>query len=450
MDQEEEQARLHRWLARAPEEEVLEPSLPIVDPVRRLSPCTSLSRPPILSVSTPAAPSQCGAREQHHHLWDLRDRDGGGGFAQKLYLTQEIVAELRESGHDVRQTIFMQCNAFHRANGPEELRPVGETEFAHGVAAMSASGAYGSTRICAGIVSTVDLGLGASRVRAALAAHMRASPNFRGIRAPLPPAEGLTANFDAAFAELGHLGLVYEQYAHDWEANLPVLVQLAERHPAVRIVINHLGGKLDWDEMPPGSAAFGRWRECLVAAAACPNIVMKCGGLTPPSRMPIHMSRRAQQAPVSSAELARLWLPYHEAAIRAFGPKRCMFESVSRATWPQNPTPSPAPPHPELPWRGLAGLASATLAGVPAEVVADWLRMRVRVFLLPPSRYCRPRQNFPVDKECVSYRSLWNAFKRIAERLRLSADDKAAIFHDTAAQVYRLQHAGAGAGRPQL
>ena len=48
----------------------------------------------------------------------------------------------------------------HRAAGPEEMRPVGETEFVNGVAAMSASGGYGKTKICAGIVGHADLRLG--------------------------------------------------------------------------------------------------------------------------------------------------------------------------------------------------------------------------------------------------------------------------------------------------
>jgi len=36
-----------------------------------------------------------------------------------------------------------------------------------------------------------------------------------------------------------------------------------------------------------------------------------------------------------------------------------------------------------------------------------------------------------------SYPVLWNAFKRVAERY--SASEKAALFHDTAARVYRLR-----------
>jgi len=49
----------------------------------------------------------------------------------------------------------------YRAEGPVELRPVGELEFANGVAAMAASGTYGETRVCTGIVGYADLMLGA-------------------------------------------------------------------------------------------------------------------------------------------------------------------------------------------------------------------------------------------------------------------------------------------------
>ena len=46
--------------------------------------------------------------------------------------------------------------------------------------------------------------------------------------------------------------------------------------------------------------------------------------------------------------------------------------------------------------------------------------------------------NFPVDKECVSYRTLWNTFKRIAAKAGLSEAEKANIFSGTAAYAYRL------------
>ena len=51
---------------------------------------------------------------------------------------------------------------------------------------------------------------------------------------------------------------------------------------------------------------------------------------------------------------------------------------------------------------------------------------------------CTFESNYPVDKECVSYRTLWNMFKRIAKRAGLSESEKTAIFSGTAAHVYRV------------
>ena len=45
---------------------------------------------------------------------------------------------------------------------------------------------------------------------------------------------------------------------------------------------------------------------------------------------------------------------------------------------------------------------------------------------------------FPVDKTEVTYRTLWNAFKRIAAAKQLSEADKRQIFGGTAVQAYRL------------
>ncbi len=45
--------------------------------------------------------------------------------------------------------------------------------------------------------------------------------------------------------------------------------------------------------------------------------------------------------------------------------------------------------------------------------------------------------NFPVDKASCSYHVLWNAFKRLTAKF--SAADRSALFHDTAARVYRLR-----------
>jgi len=98
------------WLDRR-REEIIEPDLPIVDP--------------------------------HHHLVD-RPETG-------RYLLPELLADLG-SGHNITATVYLQWLSMSRATGVAKLRPVGEIEFANGVAAMAASGTYGKTQACAGIV----------------------------------------------------------------------------------------------------------------------------------------------------------------------------------------------------------------------------------------------------------------------------------------------------------
>src|SRR6187399_1319171 len=127
------------WLARRTEA-ILEPELPIVDP--------------------------------HHHLWE---RPGW------RYLLDDLLADTN-SGHNILATVFVQARAMHRADGPEEMKPIGETEFINGVAAMTASGIYGRIRACAGIVGHANLLLG-SKVEPVLEALARAGgARYRGIR----------------------------------------------------------------------------------------------------------------------------------------------------------------------------------------------------------------------------------------------------------------------------
>src|SRR5215471_19328861 len=113
--------------------------------------------------------------DPHHHLWDYPKVTNG------RYLLDELLSDLR-SGHNIVATVFMECSSMYRARGPQALRPVGETEFVQGIAAMTASGTYGEAQVAAGIVGFADLSLGAA-VREVLEAHIEASPNrFRGIR----------------------------------------------------------------------------------------------------------------------------------------------------------------------------------------------------------------------------------------------------------------------------
>ena len=110
--------------------------------------------------------------DPHHHLWD---RPG------HRFLIDQLLADT-SSGHNVTETVFIECGSMYRADGPVEMKPVGETEFVNGTAAMSASGQYGRTRLCRGIVGHADLRLGDAVVRVLEAQIAAGDGRFRGIR----------------------------------------------------------------------------------------------------------------------------------------------------------------------------------------------------------------------------------------------------------------------------
>src|SRR6516162_3157635 len=110
--------------------------------------------------------------DPHHHLWD---RPG------HRFLINELLADTG-SGHNITQTVFIECGSMYRADGPVEMKPVGETEFVNGTAAMSASGQYGATRLCRGIVGHADLRLGDAVARVLEAQIAAGDGRFRGIR----------------------------------------------------------------------------------------------------------------------------------------------------------------------------------------------------------------------------------------------------------------------------
>lgn len=311
--------------------------------------------------------------DPHHHLWDYPGKS--------RYLLDELLADTG-SGHNIVSTVFVECGSFYREDGPEALRPVGETEFVNGVAAMSASGVYGPMRACAGIVGFADLTLG-GEVEEVLAAHMVAGGGrFRGIRhaagwdssaavhnSHTNPPEHLYArpDFRAGFAKLADFQMSFE--AWQFHPQLPDLLDLARAFPEQPIVLDHVGGFLGIGPYESKrDQIYPSWAANIRDLAECPNVVVKLGGLAM-SMCGFGFNKR--EVPASSQELADTWRPYVETCIEAFGPERSMFES-----------------------------------------------------------------NFPMDKVSCSYATLWNAFKRLASGA--SAGEKALLFRDVARRVYRL------------
>lgn len=328
------------WLAQHTEE-VIDPQRPIVDP--------------------------------HHHLWDR------GGLR---YMLGDMIADIA-SGHNVIATVYVDCRSMYRASGPEAFRPVGEVEFANGVAAMSASGGYGPAAICAGIVSHVNLLLG-DGAKPVLEAEIAAgNGRFRGIRhssawdaeaevagmyANRPKGLLLDPTFRRGFACLAPLGLSFDAWL--FHPQISELTELARAFPDTRIVLDHCGGPVGVGRFAgKREETFPAWKASIQEIAKCPNVSVKLGGL---AMCLLGYDFHLRPKPPSSEEAAAAWRPYIETCIEAFGPDRAMFES-----------------------------------------------------------------NFPPDKGQCSYQVIFNAFKRIAAQY--SEAEKTALFSKTATEVYRLK-----------
>jgi predicted TIM-barrel fold metal-dependent hydrolase len=310
--------------------------------------------------------------DPHHHLWDR------GGLR---YMIEEMADDIA-SGHNIVATVYVDCRSMYRASGPEAFRPVGEVEFANGVAAMAASGGYGKALICAGIVSHVNLLLG-DGAKAVLEAEIAAGGGrFRGIRhssawdadpdvahmyATRPKGLLLDSTFRKGFACLAPLGLSFDAWL--FHPQIGGFTDLARAFPDTRICLDHCGG-------PAGIGTYANrreeifpiWKASIIEAAKCPNVVVKLGGLA--MRL-LGYDFHERPKPPSSEQAVAAWRPYIETCIEAFGPSRCMFES-----------------------------------------------------------------NFPPDKGQCSYQVIFNAFKRIAAHH--SEAEKTAMFSKTAADFYRL------------
>lgn len=324
------------WLDQV-REEPLEPERPIIDP--------------------------------HHHLW--RKRFG------RDYLLPEFHGDTG-SGHNIVKSVFMECRAFYLREGPEHLRPSGETKYIAELARQSDSG--GGTAV-AGIVAHADLRLAdtpmlgelldlhgqicAGRLRGIRqsAAVDRTAPLFIDVQAP----DGLYTDprFRKGLRELAARNLVFD--AWHYHHQMRDFIDLTQALPECTFVLDHFGTPLGtgpWklDEIYP------KWRKDISELARCRNVNLKLGGLAMPDNgFGWHEAAR----PPDSDEFVAVQQHWYLHAIDCFGPGRCMFES-----------------------------------------------------------------NFPVDRLSIGYQVLWNGFKKMVADF--SEAEKQALFHDTAARIYSI------------
>ena len=321
------------WLAKH-REHAIDPELPIIDP--------------------------------HFHLWQI------GNFS---YWLPEYVDDLR-SGHNVIATIYMEASTKYRTDGPEELRCVGETEFA-----------YEMSQKTNGFVATAIVA--AANLRApeyldrVLDAHIEAAhgrlcgirdmagwdpdPALRDERYDLPDNILDLPEFRQSIRRIGERGLVCDiwTYFHQLEK----FAEVAKAVPDTNIVINHVGGIIHRRGYGARRDEVAKiWERGMRALAKCPNVYVKLGGMGMQWQEP-DLTKRP--TPPSSEELATRWKPFVSKVIALFGPERCMFES-----------------------------------------------------------------NFPVDGRVCTYVTLWNTFKRMSADY--SASERDALFRKTTLDLYKI------------
>ncbi len=310
--------------------------------------------------------------DPHHHLW--RER------RWFPYLLEDLWTDTG-SGHSVKKTVFVQCRASYRTEGPEHLKPVGETEFVAEIAEQSRKGSENQARI-AGIVSHANLTLG-SRVEEILEAHDEAGRGlFRGIRhagarEKIPDVlmiPGLgekdlfnREDFRQGVRLLGRRGLTYESWHYHHQ--IKSFTRLARAVPGAVIILDHLGTPLGVGSYRgKRDEIFREWKKDIADLARCENVYAKLGGMAMPDN---GFGWHLRALPPSSDEFVNAQKEYYLHTIDCFGPQRCMFES-----------------------------------------------------------------NFPVDRLSISYHVVWNGFKKIVADF--SEAEKDMMFSGTATRVYNL------------
>ena len=315
--------------------------------------------------------------DPHHHFWDMRTER----IPYQRYLLHELADDVN-SGHNVRSTVFVEARAMYRSSGPEEMRPVGEVEFVQGLAAASESDLYGPTRAAASIVGHANLLLG-DAVEPVLEALQAASPNrFRGIR-----------------------------HSVTWDP-----------HPEINITAAHrMQGQLANDDFRAGARVLARMGMSLEAWLYFPQLheLADFARAVPDLTIILnHIGGLLRVGPyVNDDETPEAWragiavvaeCPNVNVKLGGIGMPQTGFD------WHERETP----------------IGSEELA----ESMAPYMNYCIERFGPERSMF---ESNFPVDKVSYSYNVMYNAFKRLSKGY--SDSERAAMFHDTAVRVYRVE-----------
>jgi L-fuconolactonase len=324
-----------KWLSQGEVEEILAPAAEIVD--------------------------------THLHLW-------AGMEGRTDYAFEHFKADA-EDGHRVTSAVYVDGGWGFRTEGPDHLRPVGETETVAAVAQ-----AHSSPRI-AGIVAFASLA--DPLLPEILDAHDEAGGGlFKGVRQqlahdpdPAIPRPRIAAGpelmasdeWRAGLALLGERGRTFDAWVY--HPQIPKLAAAAKGVPGTTIILNHLGTPVSIGRFADRrQEVLAEWKDSIDELSDCRNVVVKVGGIGWP---PMGSGLEKQSIPPTSQELADAWQPFVSHVLGTFGAGRCLAES-----------------------------------------------------------------NFPMDRQTATYRTLWNSIKRLIGHL--PPEDQNLVLAGTARRVYGL------------
>jgi predicted TIM-barrel fold metal-dependent hydrolase len=291
------------------------------------------------------------------------------------YLAADLLEDLN-SGHRIVQTVYVEAHEVgYLSAGPPELRPVGETAFVLDQAAQLE--ALGGPPI-GGIVGYVDL-LRGEAVAPVLDAHLAAGQGrFRGIRQGPSSDQNLSASSveGGCFADLG------------FRAGVALLGRMGLIFEA-----------LVWHPQIPEVTALAR---------ACPDTAIILDHYGVPLGTGSYAEQRDDVFAQWQKDLAEL-AACSNVCVKLGG----LAMPMTGFGWHERPDP---PGSEELAAAQRPFFEQALAAFGPGRAMFE--------------------SNFPVEKLSVSYKVLWNAFKRLASAL--SEPEKDALFRATAQRVYKL------------
>jgi len=247
--------------------------------------------------------------DPHHHLWRRK--------RWFTYLLEDFWADTG-SGHNVTKTVYVQCRSGYRAEGPEHLKPVGETEFVADIAEQTRQGDGKQAQI-AGIVSHANL-LQGDLVEEVLDAHEEAGRGlFKGIRHAGAREESQTELMIPGLGEkdlfsreefrqgvrlLGHRGLTYESWHYHHQ--IKAFIDLARSAADTTIIQDHFGTPLGVGQYEGKcNEIFREWKKDIAELAKCENVYAKLGGWPCPTMDSAGISRTCRRPRTSSSSLRK-------------------------------------------------------------------------------------------------------------------------------------------------